>query len=137
MSNNVTNTTTIGSVTGQVHAGSGDIIVSSFTSSSIISTKEEFLSALRVLRAELETAHQQGLLAETAKQAASEIEAAENEAVKDSPKSESIAERLEKAKAIIVAGAGIATAAATATTAIGKLIPLIDMVIKHIGQIFP
>ena len=132
----ITNTTSIGSVTGQVHTGSGDIIVKSFTSESKLSTKEEFLAALDALKAEMDTAHQQGIPEETIKKAVAEVEMAEQEAVMDKPKIEGIVERLDKAKAILVAGTGIATATTGAIMAMGKLIPLFDTAAKYVSTIF-
>ena len=132
----VTNTTAIGSVTGQVHTGSGDIYVRNFTSSTIINSKEEFISALHALRTELEVAQQLGLPEDSAKQVTIEVDNAEHEATKDNPKAESIVGRLEKAKAILVAGTGVATATTAAITAVNKILPLIDTVIKYVGKIF-
>jgi len=132
----ITHTTHIGNVTGQVHTGSGDIIVGSFSSGSAVSTKEEFLSALREFKAELEAARQQGLPEETADNAIGEIEAAEQEVKKDVPKSERIVEHLENTKALLVAGTGVATAATAAVAAASKLIPFIETAIQAVGKVF-
>jgi hypothetical protein len=132
----ITHTTHIGSVTGQVHTGSGDIIVGSFSLGGTVSTKDEFLSALRAFRAELEATRQQGLPEETADDAIIEVEAAEREAVKHTPKAERITKRLENARTILVAGTGVATAATAAAAAASKLIPLIETAIQTVGRIF-
>lgn len=132
----ITHTTHIGSVTGQVHTGSGDIIIGSFSSGSTVSTKEEFLSALREFKAELEAARQQGLPEETADNAIGEIEAAEQEVKKDVPKSERIVKRLENTKALLVAGTGVAAATTAAVAAASKLIPLIETAIQTVAKVF-
>jgi len=132
----ITHTTHIGSVTGQVHTGSGNIIVGSFSSGGTVSTKEEFLSALREFKAELEAARQQGLPEETADNAISEIEAAEQEVKKDVPKSERIVKHLENTKALLVAGTEVASAATAAVAAASKLIPLIETAIQTVGKVF-
>jgi ABC-type uncharacterized transport system substrate-binding protein len=132
----ITHTTQIGSVTGQVHTGSGNIIVGSFSSGSTVSTKDEFLSALRAFKAELETARQQGLPEETADDTIVEVEAAEREAEKNAPKADRIIKRLENAKAILIAGTGVATAVTAAAEAASKLIPLVETAIKTVSKIF-
>ena len=127
----VTNTTHIGSVTGQVHTGEGDINVGSFSVSSggAVSTKEEFLSALREFMAEVEAARQKGLPEETADDTLTEVEAAVREANKDSPKSNRVVERLNNAKSILIAGTGVAAAAS-------QLIPLIEGAIQSVSKVF-
>jgi hypothetical protein len=45
-----------GPVTGAVHTGSGDINIGTFVAGGAISTKEDFLSALRTFKAEIDTA---------------------------------------------------------------------------------
>lgn len=132
----VTHTTHIGSVTGQVHTGSGNIVVGSFSPGGIVSTQDEFLSALRELKAEVEAARQQGIPEETADDATSEIEAAERELKKDTPKAENIVKRLENVKAILVASTGVATAATVTAAAAGKLISLVESAIQIVGKIF-
>ena len=132
-----TNITSIGSVTGQVHTGSGNIIVSSFTANTMISTKEEFLSALRGLRQNWRQFVNKDFLKNPRKIKPSwKVETAEEEAAKDKPRAETIAERLEKAKSILLAGTGIATATAAAVTAVGKLLLMIDTAIKYVGSVF-
>lgn len=127
----VTNTTHIGSVTGQVHTGEGDINVGSFYASSggAVSTKDDFLSALREFMAEVEASRQKGLPEETVDDTLTEVEAAVREAKKDTPKSNRIVERLNNAKSILIAGTGVATAAS-------QLIPLIEGAIQSVGKIF-
>ncbi len=56
------NTTYLGHIAGPVHTGSGDINFDTFSFGSAISTKDEFLAALRTFKEELNVAHQQGLL---------------------------------------------------------------------------
>ena len=87
---NITHTTQIGSVTGQVHTGAGDINVGTFSVGGVISTKEDFISGLRELKQALETAGKEGLPEDTVDDAATEIEAAEKEANKETPKAERI-----------------------------------------------
>ena len=74
----------IGNVTGQVHAGIGDINVHAFNvqSRDTISTKDDFLAALRELMAEIEAEREQGLPQETTDDTIIEVEAAEREAKK-------------------------------------------------------
>ncbi len=130
-----THTTKIGSVTGQVHTGSGDIIIKNY-SSDTISSKDDFLLALRAFKMELDAARQKGLHDKTADEAIIEVEAAVQEAQKANPKSERITKRLEKAKEILVAGAGFVTAATGATAAVNKLIPILKVAIDAISKIF-
>ncbi len=131
-----THTTQIGSVTGQVHTGTGDINVGTFSVGGVVATKEGFLSGLRELKQALEMAGKEGLSEDTVDDAATEIEAAEKEINKEMPKAERILKRLEKAKAILIESAGVATAAATATIAVNKLIPLIEAAIQAVSKIF-
>lgn len=127
--------TTIGSVTGQVHTGSGDIIVGSF-SSGTISNKDEFLAALREFKAELEAARQRGLSEDITEDAITEIAAAEREANRDTPISERIIKRLGKVKELLLAGTGVASATSSAVAAAEKLIPLVQTAIQHVPKIF-
>ena len=125
-----------GSVTGQVHTGSGNINVGSFSSGGTVSTKDEFLSALRAFRAELEIACQQGLPEETTEDALVEVEAAERELGKDAPQPERIIRRLENTRAVLTAGTGVATAATAAAVEAQKLIPIIENAIQTVSKIF-
>ena len=129
------NTTHIGSVTGQVHTGSGDIIVKSF-SAGAISSKSDFLEALREFRAELDAGRRQGLPEETADDVVAEVEAVEREVDKETPNAERIIKRLEQAKSILEAGTGAASAISGAAGAAGKLLPLIQNAIHTVGSIF-
>lgn len=129
-------TTHIGSVTGQVHTGSGDIIVKSF-SSGAITNKNDFLEALRAFKAELDAVRLQGLPEETADDVVTEVEAIEREVGKETPKAERIIKRLEEAKSILEAGTGTASAISGAAAAAGKLLPLIHNAIHSVGSIFP
>ena len=128
-------TTHIGSVTGQVHTGSGDIIVKSF-SSGAITNKDDFLAALRAFKAELDAVRLKGLPEETVDDVVTEVEAAEREVAKETPKAERIIKRLEQAKSIMEAGTGAASAIGGAASAAGKLLPLINNAIHAVGSIF-
>jgi len=132
----VTNTTHIGQVVGQVHTGTGDITVNSFLVDYSISTKEEFLSALRIFKEELNNALQQGLPEETYDDTIVEVEAVEREAQKQTSKPDRIIRRLESAKALITAGTSVATTAISAVDVSSKLVPLIENVIQAVGRIF-
>ncbi len=129
----ITHTTRIGSVTGQVHTGSGNIIVKSFSSVEDISNKEEFLAALHVFKAEVKSAREQGLKEEIADDIIIEVDAAGREAVKETPKAERITKRLENAKKILDASTKVTT---SAIWAIGKMKPLIENAVEIVGKIF-
>ena len=59
--------TRIGSATGAISTGTGDIKMGDFfVGSSTTSTKEEFLEALRQFKKEIDNARQQGLPEDTA-----------------------------------------------------------------------
>jgi hypothetical protein len=131
----VSHTTNIGSVTGQVHTGSGDIIVKSFTAGTI-SNKDEFLAALKEFKAELDAARQHGLEDEAIDDAIVEVEAAERETQKETPKADRLIGRLEKAKSILVSSTGVATAMSGAITATNKLIPMIENAVHVVGRLF-
>lgn len=131
-----TNTTHIGHLAGPVHTGSGDINIDALSYSNTISTKDEFLSALRAFKVELEVAHQQGLPEETYDDTIVEVEAAEREAKKDTSKPDRIIDRLEKAKAALTAGTGAVTATAALIEASNKLAPLLEAAIHAISKIF-
>jgi hypothetical protein len=131
----ITNTTHIGSVSGQVVTGSGNAY-GSFSFSGTVSNKEEFLSALRAFKEELDLAHQQGLSEDTYEDAVVEVEAAEREAKKDTSRSDRIVNRLERAKSILTVGTGVATAVTAAVEVSNKLIPLIEAAIQTVGKVF-
>jgi hypothetical protein len=130
-----THTTHIGTVTGQVHTGSGDIIVHSF-SSGTVSTKDAFLAALREFKVELDASRRLGLPEETADDVVAEVEAAEREAGKEAPKAGRITKRLEQAKSILEASTGAASALSGAAAAAGKLLPQINSAIQTVSSIF-
>jgi hypothetical protein len=132
----VSHNTEIGTVTGQVHTGSGNIIVHNFTAESKVSTKDEFLAALRAFSAEVEAAHEQGLPSDTADDVIIELNAAGLEVSKDEPKSERVVRRLERAKSAIVAVTGLATATSAAISAGEKFLPMIEKAIKIAGSLF-
>ncbi len=130
--------THVGSVIGPVHAGKGDINVGTFNVSSTvtISNRDEFLQALQKLAKELDAARQYGLQEEVADDTVIEVEAAEREAKKELPKLPRVVKRLEKAKALLVAGTGVATATAAAVAAANQLVPLIESAIQAASKIF-
>ncbi len=132
----ITNTTHIGSVAGPVHTGSGDIKIDSISYTGTISTKEDFLAALRTFREELEAAGLHGLPEETYDDTIIEVEAAEREAKKDTAKPDRIISRLGKAKAILMASAGMATAATSLVEAYSKLSSLIEAAIQAASRLF-
>lgn len=125
----------VGSVSGQVVTGSGNAY-GTFSFSGTVSNKEEFLSALRAFKEELDMAHQQGLPEDAYEDAVTEVEAAEREAKKDGSKPDRIVNRLERAKSILTAGTGVATAVTAAVEISNKLIPLIEAAIQTVGKIF-
>ena len=126
-----------GSISGPVHAGIGDMNIGSFVAGGAISTKEEFLSALRAFKAEVDMAQQNGLLDEAADEAIGQIAVVEREAKKDAPKSQSIVERLEHVKALLTAGAGAAAAAGTAAAEAHKWLPMLEHLLQNARSIFP
>jgi len=124
----ISHTTTIGSVAGPMHTGSGDITIGSFSVGSV-STRDEFLAALRAFKVEIDAGRQHGLPQEASDAVVLDLEAAESETKKVAPKVDHILKRLENAKAILVASSGIAAAA-------NKLIPLIEKLIQSAGKVF-
>lgn len=132
----ITNTTHIGYVAGPVHTGPGDINIETLLYGSAINTKEEFLSALRAFKGELEGARQQGLPEDIYDDTLVEVEAAEREAKKDTSNSSRIINRLERVKAVLTAGTGAATAITSAIEASNKLVPLLETVIHAVTKIF-
>ncbi len=94
------------------------------------------MSALREFKTELDIARREGLPDDAADDAIVEVEAAQREIEKDTPKPERIVKRLENANAIIVAGTGVATATTAAAAAGGKLIPFIESAIQAISKLF-
>ena len=128
-------TTNIGSVTGQVHTGSGDILVRSF-SASTISTKDEFLSALRTFKTELDAAKQHGLQEQVADHAVAEVEAIEAEVNKQNPIVDRIISGLEKTKSLIASGTSMATSLISAASIADKLVPGIEHAIRAAKMIF-
>lgn|GEM_PF-4516123 len=132
-----TYSTQIGSVTGAVSTGSGPINMGDlFVGSSAVSTKEEFLEALRQFKKEIDNARQQGLPEDTADDAIIEVEAAEREITKDTPKANRIISRLENAKAILLGSVGVATAATSVAAATSKLMPYLEQAIQAVSKIF-
>jgi hypothetical protein len=130
----ITNQTQIGSVTGQVHSGSGDINVTSFVSGAI-ANKEDFLTALSELRMKMGELPN-GLPENIAKDALAEISKAEEEGHKKTPAANDIAAGLRKAKQILLAGVGAASATGGAIAAVEKLIPSIQSAIDHVPKLF-
>jgi hypothetical protein len=131
--------TQIDSITGVVSTGPGDINITMrdfFVGSNTKSTKEEFLEALRQFKKEIDNARQQGLPEDTADDVIVEVEAAEREIAKDTPKSNRIISRLENAKAILLGSASVATAATSVAAATGKLIPYLEQAIQAVSKIF-
>lgn len=131
-----TYSTHIGSVTGQVHTGSGDINVGQFLTSDSIRSKEDFLHILQQLKTALAAARQEGITEDVIDDTLTECEAAEREAQKDAPKGERILKRLESAKTILTDGATMATAGMTIATALTPLMPLLQKAIEVVKQIF-
>ena len=131
----VTHSTQIGSVTGQVHTGSGDINIKSFSVGDI-SNRGDFVKALQQLMDEIETARHNGLDEKTINDALSEIKVAEQEARKEVPAASRVLKQLQQARAILVASAGAVTAATTTAVAVNRLLPLLEKAIHAAGQIF-
>jgi hypothetical protein len=132
----LTHSTQIGSVTGQVHSGSGDIIVKSFSAGDSISHKADFLTALKQFKEELEAARQKGLDEDLADDTLNEINAVEQEAKKEDPKPDRIIKRLKQAQEVLAAGAGVATVAKSTVTAINSLLPHLQNAIQIVNRIF-
>lgn len=128
--------THIGSVTGPVHTGSGDINIENISISTNISTKVEFLSYLKSVRSEIEMAQQEGLPEDTAKRASAELKDAEKEASKDKPNPRSLQIHLENAKRILLSVAGLATATKTIVDAVQSMVQHIDPAIQMISKLF-
>ena len=129
-------TTNIGSVAGQVHTGSGDIIVKSFSIGDSISTKDEFVAALNQFIEVLETARKNGLSEDVADDTIIEINAAKRETNKEEPKTDRILQRLKQAQNILIASTGIATATKAAVDAANKLLPFLENAIQIVNRIF-
>ena len=132
----ITHTTTIGSVVGQVHTGSGNIEVRSFAPRVEISSNDEFVAVLREIRVELEVARNHGFSAETVEGIRAEIAAVEQEAKQKTPEASSMLKRLENARSFVVAATNTVTATAAAAAATGKLVSLLETAIKAIRSIF-
>jgi hypothetical protein len=132
----ITHTTTVGSVVGQVHTGSGNIEVGSFAPRVEISSNDEFVAVLRELCAELEVARNHGFSAETVESIRAEIAAVEQEAKQKTPEASSMLKRLENARSFVVAATNTVTATAAAAAATGKLVSLLETAIKAIRSIF-
>jgi hypothetical protein len=126
-----------GPVNGAVHTGSGDINISSLMAGGAISTKEDFLSALRAFKAEIDTAQRNGLPDDVATDAIGQIASVEHEANKDAPKPQKIVERLENVKKLLLAGSGAAAAVGTAATEAHKWLPMLEHLLQNARSIFP
>lgn len=132
----VTTTTNIGTA-GIVHSGSGPIYSNApFSVGNTISTKDEFLAALVALKKELEEARNRGLPEDTFVDAVTEVQAAELEAGRETPKSNRIVKRLESAKSLLTTGTGVAAAAAAGIEASNRLIALIEPLLQHASKLF-
>lgn len=128
--------THIGSVTGPVHTGKGDINIEKFSISNNISTKEEFVSYLEFVRSEIEKAQQDGLPEDIVNKTISELQKAEIETDQEKPQPKTIKTYLENAKSFLLSAAGLATATQTVIETINKLAPHIDQAIQTIGNLF-
>ncbi len=124
-----------GSISGQVHTGSGDInIHTSYTSSGgEIFTKDDFLAALVNFRQELEIAYQKDLSRTAFDTTTIEVEEATREANKSQPDPKGIIQHLENVKGILASGTGVAT---TAAVSADKLIPIVENIIHSVSKIF-
>jgi hypothetical protein len=129
-------TTHIGSVTGPVHTGSGDINIGDFSVSGNISTQVEFLAYLKSLRSEIEKVQQKGVADEPSQQATDELKEAEREAGKDKPQAQKLRSHLENAKKLLISAAGVATAAKPVIDAIQSVAQYIDPAIQAISKLF-
>jgi hypothetical protein len=134
MDKRVSNRTSIGCVTGQVHTGSGDLVIGSLTRGSE-STKEAFLQALRQFQSELEAAKQKGLPGDVVLHTSEEIEAAAKEVELEDPTNDRIVSRLNRAKEILAASAGAASATALMASAVEKLVPFLDSALAHVPNL--
>jgi hypothetical protein len=132
----ITHTTTIGSVVGQVHTGSGNVEVGTFTAGVQISTTDAFVATLHKVRTELVAARQAGVATESVDAVAAEIAAAEQEARRRRPDASRIVDRLKKARTLVTAAAGVVSASAAAVAAAGKIVLLLEAAIRAVGNIF-
>jgi hypothetical protein len=130
----IVNMTKIRKVEGQQHSGSGPINVGTSDAHTANSAKEAFLAALREFQAELESG---GYAPDEARDnAVIEVRSAQLEASKEEPNADQIRKKLENTKAIIVSGAGIATATTALASESGKLVRMIESLIQTIGKLF-
>ena len=130
---NISHVTNIQGVTGQVHTGSGDIHIGSFFVTNQVTSRTEFLAALREFKREVVNARNKELSEAVADEVILEVEAVEKEINLTNPRSNQIAERLIKAKSILVAAAG---AAGAATLTINKFLSVVDTAIQFVSKIF-
>jgi AAA+ ATPase superfamily predicted ATPase len=135
-SEDATYRTSIGSVTGQVHTGSGDIHVGGFIAGAPILSRTDLATALREFTVQIDRSRQHGLADDIADDIATEIDAARREAEKDYPKADRLVLRLESAKNLLGAGAGTAQAASGAASAAGNLLSVLQGWIQHIPSLF-
>ena len=126
-----------GSITGPVHAGIGDQNISTSVVGGATSTREDFLSALRAFKDELDTAQRKGLLDDAADEAIDQITIVEREANKDAPKPQKIIERLEYVGKLLAAGTTTAAAVGTAATEAHKWLPTLEHLLQSARSIFP
>jgi hypothetical protein len=134
-----THTTTFsGPVTaGGISTGSGSIYIGSQALDvSTVSTKDEFLAALREFKKELEAAQRQGLPKRVTDDVIVEIEAVEREALSETPQLERITKRLENAKKVLVEATGVVAAATAAAAAASKLVPFVQSTIEAASRLF-
>ncbi len=119
-----THTTSNGSVTGQVHTGSGAIHVQNFSVGASGSSKEAFFAALQELRQKIEEARSKGLSEDIDDDAGIELDAAQKEAHKAQPKSERIIKRLNTVRSLLQ------------ESAFNSLIPDVDRTIETARNLF-
>src|SRR5581483_1174328 len=85
-----TYSTHINQVTGPVHTGSGNIYVSNSLFTAGVSTRDEFLSTLRQLHADLEAARNSGSAKNTLNDTTTEIQTALKKAGRETPNAQQI-----------------------------------------------
>lgn len=128
--------TSIGSVTGQVHSGSGDIHVGGFIAGGPVSNRTDLIDALREFALEVDRSRQYGLANDIVDDVVTEIHAAKREAEKDHPEVNRLLSRLNNAKELLNAGSGTIQAASGAVSTVSKLLPALQRWILHIPSLF-
>jgi hypothetical protein len=132
----IINTTQIGSVIGQVHTGSGDILISNSQFDLGITSRADLLTSLKQLRTELQVAQEQGVPNNAIEQAVAEIDDAEKEASQDEPNRDNLLSRLQHAKSVMLAAVSTVAAIGSAVNAVEKIVPSIEKIMQAVSKLF-